>query len=62
MGYKIRLNDYISTARPPDQSAVPAGNAAKTDQPSLPENAGQVAKISEAGVSPEAKTAGPGTP
>jgi hypothetical protein len=70
MAYKIRLNDYIGASRPPGQSAVPAEDAAKTDQPLQPETAGQAAEVSEAaGVSPEAagpaaeaKTAEPGTP
>jgi hypothetical protein len=35
MGYKIRLNDYISLSRPPDQTAA----AVKADQSPQPENA-----------------------
>jgi hypothetical protein len=45
MGYKIRLNDYIGTSRPPDQSAGPAENAAKTGGPA--ENAGRAAEVPE---------------
>jgi hypothetical protein len=63
MGYKIRLNDYIGTSRPSDQTTVSAENTAKTDQG--PEKSGRAAEAPEtenAGKAPEAAAPAAKTP